>query len=74
MDDKTYFDNHIEILSIIKEQLNYIPDELMTWDGKDFDNARFVYLQWLKVTIMLESERWIKEMGKRNNWDDKYDV
>ena len=52
MDDEVHFENHIEILSIIKDKLNNIPDELMTWDeGENFDNAQFVFLQYLKVVI-----------------------
>tara|TARA_R110000824_G_scaffold73688_1_gene187608 strand:+ start:1988 stop:2215 length:228 start_codon:yes stop_codon:yes gene_type:complete len=61
MDDEVHFQNHIEILSIIKDKLNNIPDEMMTWDdGEDFDNAQFVYLQFLKVVIDEESDKWIK--------------
>ena len=53
MDDEVHFQNHIEILSIIKDKLNNIPDEMMTWDdGEDFDNAQFV--------IDEESDKWIK--------------
>ena len=61
MDDEVHFQNHIEILSIIKDKLNNIPDKMMTWDdGEDFDNAQFVYLQFLKVVIDEESDKWIK--------------
>ena len=60
MDDEVHFENHIEILSIIKDKLNNIPDELMTWDeGENFDNAQFVFLQYLKVVIDEESDMWI---------------
>ena len=53
MDDEVHFENHIEILSIIKDKLGNIPDELMTWDeGENFDNAQFVFLQYLKVVMM----------------------
>ncbi len=60
MDDEVHFENHIEILSIIKDKLGNIPDELMTWDeGENFDNAQFVFLQYLKVVIDEESDKWI---------------
>ena len=60
MDDKTHFDNHIEILSIVKDKLTKIPDKMMTWnDGEDFDNAQFVFLQYLKVVIDEEGDKWI---------------
>jgi hypothetical protein len=55
------FSDHIEILSIIKDKLSNIPDELMTWDdGENFDNAQFVFLQYLKVVIDEEGDKWIK--------------
>ena len=61
MDDEVHFENHIDILSIIKEKLSNIPDELMTWDdGENFDNAQFVFLQYLKVVIDEEGDKWIK--------------
>jgi len=61
MDDGVHFENHIEILSIIKDKLSNIPDELMTWDdGENFDNAQFVFLQYLKVVIDEEGDKWIK--------------
>ena len=61
MDDKTHFDNHIEILSIVKDKLTKIPNKMMSWnDGEDFDNAQFVFLQFLKVVIDEESDKWIK--------------
>ena len=65
MDDETHFENHIEILSIIKDKLNRIPDELITWnEGVDFDNAQFIYLQFLKVVIKEESNKWIQQYIK----------
>ena len=65
MDGDTHFDNHIEILSIIKDKLNKIPDELITWnEGVDFDNAQFIYLQFLKVVINEESNKWIQQYIK----------
>ena len=61
MDDELRIRHQIEILSIIKEKLSNIPDELMmTWDdGENFNNAQFVYLQFLKVVIDEESDKWI---------------
>lgn len=65
MDGDTHFDNHMEILGIIKDKLGKIPDELMTWnEGEDFDNAQFVYLQFLKLVIYEESDKWIKHYVK----------
>jgi len=62
MDGDTHFQNHIEILSIIKDKLNKIPDELITWnEGVDFDNAQFIFLQFLKVVIDEEGDKWIKQ-------------
>ena len=65
MDGDTHFQNHIEILSIIKDKLNKIPDELITWnEGVDFDNAQFIFLQFLKVVIDEEGDKWIKQYVK----------
>jgi len=62
MDGDTHFQNHIEILSIIKDKLNKIPDELITWnEGVDFDNAQFIFLQFLKVVIDEEGDKWIQQ-------------
>ena len=62
MDDETHFENHIEILSIVKDKLNKIPDTtIIEWSEGEFDNAQFVYLQFLKVVIDRESDKWIKQ-------------
>ena len=59
MDDNTHFENHIEILSIIKEKLSKIPDETIEWTTGELENAQFIYLQFLKVVIDEESDKWI---------------
>ena len=53
------FSDHIEILSIIKDKLNQIPDETIEWDKGELENAQFVFLQYLKVVIDEESDKWI---------------
>ena len=60
MDNQTHFENQIEILSIIKDKLSKIPDEMRSWDVRGFDNAQFVFLQFLKVVIDEEGDKWIK--------------
>jgi hypothetical protein len=54
------FSDHIEILSIIKDKLNQIPDETIEWDKGELENAQFVFLQYLKVVIDEEGDKWIK--------------
>jgi hypothetical protein len=61
MDDETHFNEHIEVLSIIKDKLNKIPDEMIEWKEAEFNNAQFIYLQYLKVVIDQESDKWIKQ-------------
>ena len=61
MDGDTHFNEHIEILSIIKDKLNNIPDETIEWTKGEMNNAQFVFLQYLKVVIDRESDRWIKQ-------------
>jgi len=61
MDDETHFNEHIEVLSIIKDKLNKIPDEMIEWKEGEFNNAQFIYLQYLKVVIDQESDKWIKQ-------------
>lgn len=53
------FSDHIEILSIIKDKLNQIPDETIEWDKGELENAQFVFLQYLKVVIDEEGDKWI---------------
>jgi hypothetical protein len=61
MDGDTHFENHIEILSIIKDKLNQIPDESLEWaKGEQDASAQFVFLQYLKVVLDEESDKWIK--------------
>tara|TARA_R110000751_G_scaffold225684_2_gene327622 strand:+ start:139 stop:357 length:219 start_codon:yes stop_codon:yes gene_type:complete len=59
------FSDHIEILSIIKDKLNQIPDETIEWDKGELENAQFVFLQYLKVVIDDESDKWIKHYLNR---------
>ncbi len=63
MDDKVKMNEHIELLSIIKDQLNEIPaDKMIKWNGDgEIDNAQFVFLQFLKQTIREESALWIEQ-------------
>ena len=61
MDGETQFDEHLEILSIIKDKMNKIPDETIEWAKGEMNNAQFVFLQFLKITIDEESDKWIKE-------------
>tara|TARA_R110000751_G_scaffold77312_2_gene155960 strand:- start:851 stop:1045 length:195 start_codon:yes stop_codon:yes gene_type:complete len=61
MDGETHFNEHLEILSIIKDKMNKIPDETIEWAKGEMNNAQFVFLQYLKVVIDQESDRWIKE-------------
>jgi len=63
MDDEVKMNEHIELLSVIKDQLNEIPaDKMIKWneDG-EIDNAQFVFLQFLKQTIREESALWIEQ-------------
>ena len=53
------FSDHIEILGIIKDKLNQIPDETIEWDKGELENAQFVFLQYLKVVIDEEGDKWI---------------
>ena len=53
------FSDHIENLGIIKDKLNQIPDETIEWDKGELENAQFVFLQYLKVVIDEESDKWI---------------
>ena len=64
MDGDTHFNEHIEILSIIKDKLNNIPDETIEWTKGEMNNAQFVFLQYLKVVIDEESDKWIKHYVK----------
>jgi len=61
MDEEIHMKEHIEILSIIKEKLSKIPEnEMIEYNALgDSDNAQFVFLQFLKQTIMEESDMWI---------------
>ena len=60
------FSDHIEILSIIKDKLNNIPDgEWIEWDKGELENAQVVFLQFLKVTIGKESDKWIEHYLNR---------
>ena len=61
MDSKTHFNEHLEILSIIKDKMNRIPDEMIEWKRGEINNAQFVFLQFLKITIDEESDKWIKQ-------------
>ncbi|MAH42610.1 hypothetical protein CL614_02695 [archaeon] len=61
MDGETQFNEHLEILSIIKDKMNKIPDETIEWAKGEMNNAQFVFLQFLKITIDEESDKWIKE-------------
>ena len=59
------FSDHIEILNIIKDKLNQIPDETIEWAEMELENAQFVFLQYLKVVIDDESDKWIKHYLNR---------
>ena len=59
MDSDIHFNEHIEILSIIKDKLSEIPDETIEWRDGEMNNAQFVFLQYLKVVIDEESDKWI---------------
>lgn len=61
MDGDTHIKEHIEILSIIKDKLSKIPDEVIEWMSGEMNHAQFVFLQYLKVVIDEESDKWIKE-------------
>lgn len=54
---------HIELLSVVKDQLNEIPaDLLIAWNNNgDTDDAQFVFMQFLKQTIREEGSAWIKQ-------------
>ena len=63
MDDEVKMNEHIELLSVIKDQLNEIPaDKMIKWNKNgEIDNAQFVFLQFLKQTIREESASWINQ-------------
>jgi|TARA_R110000803_G_scaffold82099_1_gene148122 hypothetical protein len=61
MDGDTHFNEHIELLSIIKDKLNKIPDETIEWTKGEMNNAQFVFLQYLKVVIDEEGDKWIQQ-------------
>tara|TARA_Y100001973_G_C5195934_1_gene334244 strand:+ start:1552 stop:1782 length:231 start_codon:yes stop_codon:yes gene_type:complete len=63
MNDEVKMNEHIELLSIIKDQLNEIPaDKLIRWNREgDIDNAQFVFLQFLKETIRKDGSAWITQ-------------
>jgi hypothetical protein len=61
MDGDTHFNEHIELLSIIKDKLNKIPDETIEWTNGEMNNAQFVFLQYLKVVIDEEGDKWIQQ-------------
>ena len=54
---------HIELLSVVKDLLNEIPaDKMVKWNKEgDMDNAQFVFLQFLKQTIREEGASWITQ-------------
>jgi hypothetical protein len=64
MDGDTHFNEHIELLSIIKDKLTKIPDETIEWTNGEMNNAQFVFLQYLKVVIDEEGDKWIKHYIK----------
>jgi hypothetical protein len=63
MDKEQSMVEHIELLSVVKDQLNEIPaDLLIQWNNDgDTDDAQFVFMQFLKQTIREESKAWIKQ-------------
>ncbi len=61
MDNNTNLNEHIELFSIIKDKLNQIPDRTIEWSEGESDNAKFVFIQYLKVVIDQESDKWIKQ-------------
>ncbi len=63
MNDEKKMSEHIELLSIIKDQLNKIPADKMVVYNSDgeFDNAQFVFLQFLKQTIREDGAAWITQ-------------
>jgi hypothetical protein len=63
MDDEKNISEHIELLSIIKDQLNEIPaDKFIRYNSEGkIDNAQFVFLQFLKQTIREEGAAWITQ-------------
>jgi len=54
---------HIELLSVVKDQLNEIPaDLIIKWNAEgDSDDAQFIFMQFLKQTIREESKAWIRQ-------------
>ena len=60
MDSDTKMREHLDIFSIIKDKLSQIPDETIEWTEGEMNNAQFVFLQFLKITIDQESDAWIK--------------
>ena len=61
MDSDTHIREHIELFSIIKDKLSEIPDETIEWRDGEMNNAQFVFLQYLKVVIDEESDKWINQ-------------
>lgn len=61
MDKDINLNENIEIFSIIKDKLNQIPDGTIEWSDGNSDNTKFVFLQYLKVVIDQESDKWIKQ-------------
>ena len=63
MNDEKKMSEHIELLSIIKDQLNEIPADKMVKYNKEgeIDNAQFVFLQFLKQTIREDGAAWITQ-------------
>ena len=60
MDSDTKMREHLDIFSIIKDKLSQIPDETIEWTEGEVNNAQFVFLQFLKITIDQESDAWIR--------------
>ena len=60
MDSDTKMREHLDIFSIIKDKLSQIPDETIEWTEGEMNNAQFVFLQFLKITIDQESDAWIR--------------
>ena len=61
MDNDTKMREHLDIFSIIKDKLSQIPDETIEWTEGEMNNAQFVFLQFLKITIDQESDAWIRQ-------------
>lgn len=52
-----------EILELVCEKLDEVPDKTIQWSASpdDKENAQIVYLAWLMETIRQESPKWIEQ-------------